>query len=689
MILLIFILIVSSAFAQEYNFTYDPLGIPLEMENSGTPVSPWIGGVSFAAPVSADIDADGDYDLFVGNGPGYILFYENTGTAEEAEWTFRTEAYDSIWAGIGYSASNFILAKPVFADLDDDQDLDLFIGANTGRIVYYSNQGNTSNPIWQYESNYWDSIYVVMDANPQFCDINGDNDLDLFIGDFQAHLHFYENIGTPSQPEFEHITNQFFSGMMDSRKTPTFIDIDNDGDYDCFVGGYYGRIHFYRNTGDSVNYAFEYVTDNYMNIDAGDYSAPYFCDIDDDGDYDLFVGEGGYPMETTPSLGIGDVNFYENTGDAFNANFVLRQQNMLSLDVGWMNNPAFVDIDNDGDWDLFCGELEGNVNFFRNMGDDNSPAFVFETEYFQESFYGWQSAATFADIDADCDQDMIVAGGVGFGETVVKLYRNDGPLTNPIYTLLNNNLIGYTIQLAKPYLCDIDNDNDSDLFIGDWQDGEGHLQYFENIGDSSRYNFLLQNDNLLGAFTGYLYPSFADLDNDGDMDLFLGEQNRIIYYENIGTPEVFNYVLVADTFFNLLNLPGEVYPAFCDIDNDGDVDLFYGELEGGLKFYRNVTTGVANPSFDLSPLTFDLLPCYPNPFNESLTIPFSLDQALPVEVVVYDALGQMVTRLETQDLKPEINQVVWDASGQASGVYFVRLMVDGRWSMVRKAALLK
>jgi len=114
MILLIALLFFSSAIAQEYNFNYEPLGIPLEMANGDNPVSPWIGGISFAAPVLADIDADGDYDFFVGNGPGYILFYENTGTAEEAEWTFQTETFDSIWAGIGTSISNFTMAKSAF-----------------------------------------------------------------------------------------------------------------------------------------------------------------------------------------------------------------------------------------------------------------------------------------------------------------------------------------------------------------------------------------------------------------------------------------------------------------------------------------------------------------------------------------------------------------------------------------------
>jgi len=80
---------------------------------------------------------------------------------------------------------------------------------------------------------------------------------------------------------------------------------------------------------------------------------------------------------------------------------------------------------------------------------------------------------------------------------------------------------------------------------------------------------------------------------------------------------------------------------------------------------------------------------YPNPFNNSTTITFTLDRAGVVKLAVYDILGHEVTRLETRDLRLGTNSVVWNAEGCGSGVYFVRLMVDGRWSMVRKVVLMK
>ncbi|MBC8278200.1 MAG: hypothetical protein H8E46_08210 [FCB group bacterium] len=68
---------ISGAFAQDYLFNYEPLGIPVEMQNGDVPASPWIGGIYKAAPTLADIDADGDYDLFSGGQFGGFWFFRN------------------------------------------------------------------------------------------------------------------------------------------------------------------------------------------------------------------------------------------------------------------------------------------------------------------------------------------------------------------------------------------------------------------------------------------------------------------------------------------------------------------------------------------------------------------------------------------------------------------------------------
>jgi hypothetical protein len=451
----------------------------------------------------------------------------------------------------------------------------------------------------------------------------------------------------------------------------------------------YGNIHYYRNEGDSANYNFVWVTDNYMDIDVGDYSAPYFCNIDNDGDYDLFVGEGGDPPGTTPSLGLGDVNFYENIGDSVNANFVQRQQNLLSLDIGRDSYPSFVDIDNDGDMDLFVGEEMGNLNFFRNIGTINNPSFVLETEFFQSQFYGWQSQATFGDLDADVDKDMIIGCGIAF-TSLVKVYINQGTPEIPDLILQNANLLG-NIGLADPYLIDIDNDNDLDLFIGEfYETGDGRLRFYRNIGDPSHYNFVLENDNMLGDHPGWaLKPCLIDIDNDLDYDLFASGLNTIEFYRNIGTPEVFNFVLEADTFLNISNQPGQIFATFCDIDNDGYADIFYGEIDGGLKYYHNISDSVyVNIKPTSNPTEFLLRDCSPNPFNATTTIEYDLPWNSKVRLTMFNISGQKVATLYDGIQASGYKKIEWNGTSDsglslASGVYILRMeaasLADGKY----------
>jgi len=123
--------------------------------------------------------------------------------------------------------------------------------------------------------------------------------------------------------------------------------------------------------------------------------------------------------------------------------------------------------------------------------------------------------------------------------------------------------------------------------------------------------------------------------------------------------------------------------------NNGSGDPYsLPSYNGFLRCYAS-ELGIRSDIPVLPSKSFTLFPPSPNPFNSSTAISFTLDQPGEVKLAVYDLLGREITRLETRDLSLGTNTVVWDASGQSSGVYFVRLMVDGRWSMARKVVLMK
>ena len=92
---------------------------------------------------------------------------------------------------------------------------------------------------------------------------------------------------------------------MGTYSTPTFADIDGDGDQDLVVGESNGTLRYYENTGTTSDpvYTVRTGTANpWDGIDVGTFSAPTFADIDGDGDQDLVVGESG-----------GTLFYYENT----------------------------------------------------------------------------------------------------------------------------------------------------------------------------------------------------------------------------------------------------------------------------------------------------------------------------------------------------------------------------------------
>ena len=242
-------------------------------------------------------------------------------------------------------------------------------------------------------------------ANPIFADIDGDGDLDTFVGEYDGGMVFFRNNGTRNMPEFGFpISNPFGLGIVREYAHPSLVDIDGDGDLDLFIGrgGYYhaGEKFFFENTGTSAIPEFAAPIINPFGLDYDGYRAsPTFVDIDDDGDQDAFVGEAN-----------GNTLFFRNTGTANNPVFAAASTNPFGLiDVGYNANPAFVDIDGDGDQDAFVGKEDGSTLFFRNTGTVNNPVFsAAGTNPFGLIDIGLESSPSFADIDNDGDQDAFV-----------------------------------------------------------------------------------------------------------------------------------------------------------------------------------------------------------------------------------------------------------------------------------------
>lgn len=251
-------------------------------------------------------------------------------------------------------------------------------------------------------------------------------------------------------------------------------------------------------------------------------SSPAFADLDNDGDMDMVSGSNNY----------GDFSYFENTGDANSANFISPVNNPFGLiSIGYLSDPTFVDLDNDGDMDLLSGENYGNYYYFENTGTASSPAFASPiTNPFGLTGYSNHSSPTFADLDNDGDFDLIA----GFFTGSFKYYENTGTATTPAFASGITNPFGL-IDIgarSKATFIDLDFDGDMDLMCGEFG---GSFMYFQNTGSETLPTFAAPLTNPFGiTFTSRPNPDFVDIDGDADMDLVSGYSNNdFIYYENI------------------------------------------------------------------------------------------------------------------------------------------------------------
>ena len=118
------------------------------------------------------------------------------------------------------------------------------------------------------------------------------------------------------------------------------------------------------------------------------------------------------------------------------------------------------------------------------------------------------------------------------------------------------------------------------------------------------------------------------------------------------------------------------------------VDIILADTEGN-------SIAVDIQSFDISnsnkllPVKTELTDAYPNPFNPSSTIKYDLANDGHVEIMVYDATGRLVDELVNQHQTAGYNySVTWNASNQASGMYFAKMVV-GDVVQTQKLVLLK
>lgn len=346
-----------------------------------------------------------------------------------------------------------------------------------------------------------------------------------------------------------------------------FADIDNDGFVDIYISNKGGSNRLFLNNG---NGSFTDVTASAgAGIDAPGFTmGSVFGDYDNDGNIDLYLATGGrYEIEENRLFkGNGDGTFTDVTAESG-----------VGLKT-FTYSASFVDYDNDGDLDIYCANYGvGAKNIlFKNNGDGT---FIDVTDLAGVGDKSWSWMGIWSDIDNDGDVDLYVVNGRYPAGEPNRLYVNNGDGT----FFENSKEAG----VADPNwglgasFADIDNDGDQDLFVSNYVGGNN---LYINNGSGI---FTTESQRMVGGRDGWgKGPTFGDIDNDGDLDLYEGDcklANQLYVNDGQG-----NFKNVADSQPQLqcatVRTKGT---AFADVDNDGDLDLYAVNWGAENKLYLN------------------------------------------------------------------------------------------------------
>jgi endoglucanase len=104
---------------------------------------------------------------------------------------------------------------------------------------------------------------------------------------------------------------------------------------------------------------------------------------------------------------------------------------------------------------------------------------------------------------------------------------------------------------------------------------------------------------------------------------------------------------------------------------------------------RETATTIKKNSISTIPETIKLFPNFPNPFNPTTVIGYQLLAVSDVELEIYNQQGRIITTLVSEKQNIGYHQVIWDASGYASGIYYYILKTDAGIVKAKKLILLK
>jgi hypothetical protein len=307
--------------------------------------------------------------------------------------------------------------------------------------------------------------------------------------------------------------------------------------------------------------------------------------------------------------------------------------------------------------------MESELEFPTSLGWRGSDLVHVSGGYFSWDFV---ISASAADLDGDGRKDIVALVGVDSLYSDLKFYRNiggdslDSFQSSAGMPLMQNRFPynGDTI-FSSPQIGDITGDGRTELALIVQSSGLSQIQFYAVSGEVNDSAFVFRPEWSNGLPLGASNIRLVDLDGDGICELVLtsGTDWRVFFLRNENWTEI----------PGILPITAAQNVSFADANGDGNPDLFTTDA-----VWLNLTPSGMKHDSNLPPSSF-ALSAYPNPFNPTTEITFSLPKAGYASVKVYDILGQQITTLQDGVLTAGEHHVTFDGNHFPTGIYFLRL----------------
>jgi hypothetical protein len=631
---------------------------------------------------------------FVAPAPPANLTFHSTATQIELIWDPSPEAdlagyhlYRSATPGSGHVQRNFELLRSGSRFSDT--------GLSFGSGFYYyatavDSSGNESLPSaemfayttqpqvagWPKGAN--SNVY----SSPVIYNADGAGANEVYVGSQDFRMYGWEADGS-ELGGFPVSTNaQIWS-------SPAVGDLDEDGTAEILWGSMDSRFYVVDHDGTahfgSTTWLFD--ASGSGNTIRG---TPAVADVDRDSDLEFFVGTDNGRMYAFNHDGTGLTQpngIFHQTANG---------PGQLNPPMIW-GPPAISDWNNDGIREIAFACWNDSL-FVKKPDGTNQAGFP------KKLPNDMRNGPVFADLDNDGTKELLV----GCIDGKVYAFNHDGSdyLPGGVFATLPGEV------RCQPAVANLDGDPQLEVVVSCW---DGHLYAYNHDGTG----FLNANGRFAtvdstGA-TGHFSasPIIADIDGDGQFEIFCGHRNGKFYgFHSNGAMITGMPIPTA----------GEILSTACagDLDGDGDVDIVFASYDGTINVldfggasspaaypwpmsggnpFRTSSYGDMQPyqtgvdGLPQVPLVFAMPQSEPNPFRGATTIRYSLPSEGRVMLRVFNVEGRVVRTLVDSVQPAGAHALVWDGRDSqggrlSSGVYFYRIEAP-QGSVTRKAVVLR